>query len=94
MLCTGGYRDALRFRPNEQITFDPDAFIISRPASMQPFLKKALHLQTFQQFVSDRLDMLNAGQGFSDEFDQQVNLYGDRWGAQSRYKDWLNHMKV
>jgi len=90
----GGYRDALRFRPGEQITFDPDAFVLSRPANMQPFLNKALQLQTFQQFVADRLDMLNSGLGFSDEFDVQVNLYGDKWGAQSRYKDWLNHMKV
>ena len=61
---------------------------------MQPFLKRVLQMQTFQQFVSDRLDMLNAGLGFSDEFDVQVNISGDKWGTQSRYKDWLNHMKV
>lgn len=90
----GGYRDALRFRPGERITFDPDAFVLSRPPSMQPFLQKILHLQIFQQFISDRLDMLNSGDGFSDEFEITANMCNDKWGAQSRYKDWLNHMKV
>lgn len=50
----GGYRDALRFRPGEQITFDPDAFVLSRPSSMQPFLQKMLDLQIFEQFINDR----------------------------------------
>jgi hypothetical protein len=93
VVMIGGYRDALRFRPGEQITFDPNAFLLSRPAAMQPFLQRTLQLQTFQQFVSDRLDMLNSGAGFSDEFDTEVNMYGDQWGTQSRYKDWLSHMK-
>lgn len=89
----GGYRDALRFRPGEPITFDPDAFVVSRPAHMQSLLQKILQLQTFQQFVSDRLDLLNAGEGFKDEFDIEASLYSDKWGTQSRYKDWLSHMK-
>lgn len=61
---------------------------------MQPFLKKILQFQTFQQFVSDRLDLLNAGEGFKDDFDLEASLYSDKWGTQSRYKDWSNHMKV
>lgn len=93
-LISGGYRDALRFRPGEPITFDPDAFVVSRPTHMQSLLQKILQLQTFQQFVSDRLDLLNAGEGFKDEFDIEASLYSDRWGTQSRYKDWLSHMKV
>ena len=91
----GGYRDALRFRPGEQITFDPDAFIQSRPSSMRPFMEQLMQTQTFEQFVNDRLDTLNAGEGFSsDQFDIEVNMAGDKWGTQSRYKDWSNHMKV
>jgi len=94
-LCAaGGYRDALRFKPGQLITFNADAFIQSRPPNMQPFLRKVLQLQTFQQFIADRLDMLNAGVGFSDEFEVEVNMSGDVWGTQSRYRDWLNHMKV
>jgi len=90
----GGYRDALRFKPGQLITFNADAFIQSRPPNMQPFLRKVLELQTFQQFIADRLDMLNAGVGFSDEFEVEVNMCGDVWGTQSRYRDWLSHMKV
>jgi len=51
-------------------------------------------MQIFQQFVNDRLDLLNMGNGFSDEFETEANIYGDKWGAKSRYKDWLSHMKV
>jgi len=90
----GGYRDALRFKPGQPITFNTDAFVQSRPPNMQPFLREVLELQTFQQFIADRLDMLNAGVGFSDEFEIEVNMCGDVWGTQSRYKDWLSHMKV
>jgi DENN domain-containing protein 1 len=45
----GGYRDALRFYQGEKITFNPDAFVESRPPSIQPFLRKMLELQIFQQ---------------------------------------------
>ncbi len=91
---SGGYRQALRFPPGEQITFDEDAFIHSRPPSMQPFLQKMLHLQIFEQFINDRLDRLIGGKGFSDEFDTEVNMEQDKWATQSRYKEWLGNMKV
>lgn len=45
----GGYRDALRFQPGEQVTFDEEKFIETRPMSLQPFLREMLHLQIFQQ---------------------------------------------
>ena len=45
----GGYRDALMFHEGEAITFNPQAFVQSRPVSMQPFLENMLHLQIFQQ---------------------------------------------
>ena len=93
-LAAGGYRDALRFRPGEQITFDPDAFVLSRPASMHPFLEQMLQLQIFEQFINERLDMLNAGEGFQDEFEMEANLWADKWGTKSRYREWLNDMKV
>ena len=93
-MSTGSYRDALRFRPGEQITFDQDAFVMSRSPGMKPFLEKLLHLQTFQQFIAERLDLLNSGQGFADEFEIETNAWADKWGTQSRYKDWLFNMKV
>lgn len=48
----GGYRDALKFHQGERITFNSDAFVESRPTSMQPFLRKMLQLQIFQQVLS------------------------------------------
>ena len=49
-LSLGGYRDALKFRTDEPITFDRDAFVQSRPSqSMQAFLESMLQLQIFQQ---------------------------------------------
>lgn len=60
----GGYRDALRFRQGEQITFCRDALIQSRPLALRPFLESMLQLQIFQQFIEERLEMLNSGQVF------------------------------
>lgn len=49
-MSSGGYRDALKFRPGEPITFDPEAFVHSRPSqSTQAFLEGMLTLQIFQQ---------------------------------------------
>ena len=90
----GGYRDALKFRSGEQITFDPEAFINSRPSSMQPFLESMLHLQIFEQFINDRLDILNAGLGFTDEFEVEANMLADKTGSQSKYREWLGTAKV
>ncbi|XP_063423588.1 uncharacterized protein LOC134707596 isoform X11 [Mytilus trossulus] len=89
----GGYRDALRFHPGEPITFDPEAFVQSRPSSMQPFLDSMFELQIFQQFINDRLDMLNLGKGFSDLFEMEAMLQADKLNSQSRYKEWLGNMK-
>ncbi|XP_064617095.1 DENN domain-containing protein 1B-like [Liolophura sinensis] len=89
----GGYREALLFRTGEPITFEPEAFVRTRPIHMQPFLEKMLHLQIFQQFINERLDMLNTGQGFSDIFEAEATMQGDKLNAQSRYKDWLSSMK-
>ena len=61
----------------------------SRPPSMQPFLEKVLHLQIFEQFITDRLDSLNSGNGFSDEFEQEANLWADKLNSNSKYREWL-----
>ncbi|XP_056011229.1 DENN domain-containing protein 1B-like isoform X11 [Ostrea edulis] len=89
----GGYRDALKFHPGEEITFNPQAFIQSRPESMQPFLEKILHLQIFQEFINERLDMLNGGEGFTDIFEREAMTRADKLNTQSRYKDWLHNVK-
>ncbi|KAK3921183.1 DENN domain-containing protein 1A [Frankliniella fusca] len=91
----GGYRDALRFHQGERITFNADAFVESRPPSMQPFLRKMLQLQIFQQFIEERLDMLNAGLGFSDEFELEACNYSDKTSRKlkQQYKEWLSTVR-
>lgn len=54
----GGYRDALRFQPGEQVTFDQEKFIETRPLSLQPFLREMLNLQIFRQVCFLFLDFL------------------------------------
>ncbi|XP_014673165.1 PREDICTED: DENN domain-containing protein 1A-like [Priapulus caudatus] len=96
VLLIGGYRDALRFRPGEVISFDEDLFLQSRPAYLQPFLENMLQLQIFQQFIDERLEMLNSGEGFSDEFEYENNLYGDKVfnsKLKNQYRDWMVNMK-
>ncbi|XP_049547868.1 uncharacterized protein LOC125959118 isoform X2 [Anopheles darlingi] len=88
----GGYRDAVKF--NDKITFDPDTFIESRPSHLRAFLSNMLQLQIFQQFIEERLDMLNTGQGFSDEFEVEYFRYAEKSGRKvKQYKDLLKNFK-
>lgn len=95
VMLIGGYREALQFNNGDKITFNYDTFVKTRPAPVQPYLQKMLHLQIFRQFIEGRLDMLNAGEGFNDEFEYEVNLYEERSAKhlKSQYQDWLNTMK-
>lgn len=90
----GGYRDAIKFTQGEKITWDPDTFIDSRPSHLRPFLKKMLKLQIFQQFIEERLEMLNTGLGFSDEFELETLRHLERSGKKGRhYKEFLKNVK-
>ena len=57
VVLIGGYREALQFRSGEEITFNDESFVASRPQTLRPFLSSMLHLQIFQQvfqhFFSD-----------------------------------------
>lgn len=96
VMLIGGYREALEFNDGEKITFNHDRFIATRPITFQPFLKKMLELQMFRQFIEGRLEMLNAGKGFNDDFEFEVNLYEERTTKRVniQYQDWLNAMKT
>lgn len=92
---TGGYRDSLKFRQGSPIVFDSASFIQSRPAGMRPFLERVLQLQLFVQFITERLNLLNSGQGFTDEFENESTMMiAGRPGPGSPYIDWLADMKV
>jgi hypothetical protein len=96
VMLLGGYRDALRLLPGQQITFHEDQFIRSRPTAWRPFLRQLLHLQTFRQFIEQRLEQLNAGSGLDDEFESELNA-NDGWSNSSQfshqYKHWVGQVK-
>lgn len=96
VMLIGGYREALEFNDGDKITFNHDRFIATRSSAFQPFLKKMLELQMFRQFIEGRLEMLNAGQGFNDDFEFEVNLYEERTAnrVNLQYQDWMNAMKT
>lgn len=81
----GGYRDAVEFRDNCQKTFNRDKFIESRPQHLRPFLTKMMELQIFQQFIDERLEMMNTGLGFSDEFEQETIRYAEKVKKRNRF---------
>lgn len=47
------------------------------------------------QFIEERLDMLNAGLGFSDEFEMEACNYSDKTSSRlkQQYKEWTYTMK-
>ena len=49
----------------------------------------------FRQFIDGRLEMLNSGNGFNDDFEFEVNLYEERTASKVsiQYQDWLRAMK-
>ncbi|CAG2164946.1 unnamed protein product, partial [Oppiella nova] len=91
----GCYRDALRFTPGQKISFNYEAFVSSRSPSVQTFLEKMLQLQIFRQFIEGRLEMLNNGEGFSDEFEFELNMYEDKstHRLKTQYREWLAAMR-
>ncbi|XP_041133940.1 DENN domain-containing protein 1B-like isoform X5 [Polyodon spathula] len=72
----GSYRDALRYKPGEPISFCEDSFRNHRSSTMRAFLKMAVNLQLFKQFIDGRLSRINAGRGFSDVFEVEITEGG------------------
>ncbi|XP_035268938.1 DENN domain-containing protein 1B isoform X1 [Anguilla anguilla] len=89
----GSYRDALRYRPGEPITFCEESFVAHRSSTMRCFLEMAVNLQLFKQFIEGRLAKLNAGRGFTDVFEEEITE-GGFCGSNSRtYQQWMHTVK-
>ncbi|MBN3277039.1 DEN1B protein, partial [Polyodon spathula] len=90
----GSYRDYLRYKPGEPISFCEDSFVNHRSSTMRAFLKMAVNLQLFKQFIDGRLTRINAGRGFSDVFEEEITE-GGFCGAHSRsYQQWMQPVKA
>ncbi|XP_067233184.1 DENN domain-containing protein 1A isoform X5 [Chanodichthys erythropterus] len=86
--------DDLQSLPNdveEPITFSEETFITHRSSTMRQFLQNAIQLQFFKQFIDGRLELLNSGEGFSDQFEEEINM-GEYAGSDKTYQ-WLFTVK-
>ncbi|XP_004375706.1 DENN domain-containing protein 1A [Trichechus manatus latirostris] len=89
----GSYRNALKIEPEEAITFCEEAFVSHyRSGAMRQFLQNATQLQLFKQFIDGRLDLLNSGEGFSDVFEEEINM-GEYAGSDKLYHQWLSTVR-
>uniref|UniRef100_A0A1L8DLB7 Putative ras signaling inhibitor st5 n=1 Tax=Nyssomyia neivai TaxID=330878 RepID=A0A1L8DLB7_9DIPT len=93
----GSYRDAVKFSQTAQgrkITWDAEAFVESRHISLRPCLRKMLELQIFRQFIEEKLEALNTGLGYSDEFELETLRYAEKsTNKAQQYKEFLKSMK-
>ncbi|KAM9378892.1 DENN domain-containing protein 1B isoform 2-T2 [Phaethornis superciliosus] len=89
----GSYRDALRYKPGEPITFCETSFVKHRSSTTKQFLETAVNLQLFKQFIDGRLSKLNAGRGFSDAFEEEITAGGFCGGNSRSYQQWVNTVK-
>ncbi|XP_026513052.1 DENN domain-containing protein 1A [Terrapene carolina triunguis] len=88
----GSYRNALKIEPEEPITFCEETFVSHRSTAMRQFLQNAIQLQLFKQFIDGRLDRLNSGEGFSDVFEEEINM-GEYAGSDRLYHQWLSTVR-
>ncbi|NXO52737.1 DEN1B protein, partial [Aramus guarauna] len=89
----GSYRDALRYKPGEPITFCENSFVKHRSSTTKQFLETAINLQLFKQFIDGRLSKLNAGRGFSDVFEEEITAGGFCGGNSRSYQQWMHTVK-
>ncbi|XP_049625708.1 DENN domain-containing protein 1B [Suncus etruscus] len=90
----GSYRDALRYKPGEPVTFCEESFVKHRSSLMKQFLETAVNLQLFKQFIDGRLAKINAGRGFSDAFEEEITSGGFCGGGNPRsYQQWVHTVK-
>uniref|UniRef100_A0ACB8EZW1 DENN domain-containing protein 1A n=1 Tax=Sphaerodactylus townsendi TaxID=933632 RepID=A0ACB8EZW1_9SAUR len=74
------------------ITFCEETFVSHRSATMRQFLQNAIQLQLFKQFIDGRLDLLNSGEGFSDVFEEEINM-SEYAGSDNLYHQWLSTVR-
>uniref|UniRef100_A0A8C7U956 UDENN domain-containing protein n=1 Tax=Oncorhynchus mykiss TaxID=8022 RepID=A0A8C7U956_ONCMY len=86
----GSYRNALQIEPSQSRS--EEVFVTHRSSAMRQFLQNAIQQQLFKQFIDGRLDLLNAGEGFRDIFEDEINM-GEYAGSDNNYHQWLFTVK-
>lgn len=92
----GGYRNALKFHMGSLIVFDEQTFVdMHKSSTRRTFAEALVQLQAFQQFIENRLEMLNNGRGFRDAFENEITILQTQAGGNdsTMYKEWLSVTK-
>lgn len=89
----GGYRDAIKYS-DSKMRFDNDTFIDSQPTQFRTFVQKIVELQIFQQFIEERLRLIQNNSEVTDEFEIEVELHAARMGKKMvKYKEFIKNIK-
>lgn len=89
----GGYRDAIKYS-DSKMRFDNDTFIDSQPTQFRPFVQKIVELQIFQQFIEERMRLIQSNSEVTDEFEIEVELHAVRMGKKMvKYKEFIKNIK-
>lgn len=74
--------------------FDNDTFIESQSSQYRPFVQKIVELQIFQQFIEERIRLIQSNSEVTDEFEIEVELYAARMGKKMvKYKEFIRNIK-
>lgn len=74
--------------------FDNDTFIESQPTQYKVFVQKIVELQVFQQFIEERLRLIQSNSEVTDEFEIEVELHAARMGKKMmKYKEFIRSIK-
>ncbi|XP_067353937.1 DENN domain-containing protein 1B isoform X2 [Channa argus] len=92
-LLFGGYREALQGQKEDEIWFSEELFLDHKSTSMRQFLKSAIHLQFFKQFIDDRLNILNNGKEPDDLFEEEILNCESTAGRNKSYQQLVGNIK-
>lgn len=65
----GSYRDGITFSENVGFAWKLESFLRNKPQQYLKFFKSLTKTQMFNQFISNRLDILTSRQGINDDFE-------------------------
>ncbi|KAG5675257.1 hypothetical protein PVAND_005172 [Polypedilum vanderplanki] len=89
----GTYRDAISYQEHK-MKFSNEVFIQSQSPQYKPFVEKVVHLQIFQQFIEERLNLIETNSELTDEFEIEVELQAAKMGRKSnQYKEFIRNIK-
>jgi hypothetical protein len=93
VILIGGYRDAISYQEHK-IKFSKEAFIESQSSQYRPFIEKIVHMQIFEQFIEERLNLIETGTESTDDFEIEVELHAAKMGRKSnQYKEFIRNIK-